>query len=180
MPKPDTRASRCGWPVAHIVAFVFALGLLCTPSCRAQTLPSTAGETLSGDPIVLAQAVKGHPAILIAGFSRAGGNGTGDWVKAIQTDPTFAHTPVYRIAMLAAAPGFIRGVIRNGMKKGLSPSQQKDSVVLASDEPAWRNFFSVTTDGDPYVALLDAQGKMLWHGHGAAASLEPQLKAALR
>lgn len=176
----DTRSRHFALSAVHVVEFVFALLLIGSPLCRAQTLPSTAGETLSGNPIVLAQAVKGHTAILIAGFSRAGGNGTGDWVKAIQADPVFAHTAVYRIAMLAAAPGFVRGMIRNGMKKGLSPAEQRDFVVLASDEQAWRNFFAVTADGDPYVALIDAQGKILWRDHGAATKLEPQLRAALR
>jgi len=30
------------------------------------------------------------------------------------------------------------------------------------------------------VVMIDATGKVLWRGHGAAAELEPQLKTALR
>jgi len=128
----------------------------------------------------LADAVRGRTAVLVAGFSREGGNGTGDWVKAIQADPAFAKASVYSVAMLASAPGFIRGMIRSGMKKGLSPQAQDRFVVLTEDEKSWRTYFGVTTDKEPYVVLLDAQGQILWHGHGYAANLEPQLRAAMR
>jgi len=163
-----------------ILRFFCAALVMVTPACLAQSLPSTAGETLSGKPIVLADAVRGRTAVLVAGFSREGGNGTGDWVKAIQADPAFAKASVYSVAMLASAPGFIRGMIRSGMKKGLSPQAQDRFVVLTEDEKSWRTYFGVTTDKEPYVVLLDAQGQILWHGHGYAANLEPQLRAAMR
>ena len=144
----------------------------------AQSLPKTAGETLSGKHIVLADAVRGHTAILIAGFSREGGAGSGDWVKAIQADPALAGVAVYQVAEIAGAPSLIRGMIRNGMKKGLTPAQQDAFVVLTEEEAQWKAFFSVAADSEPYVALLDAGGKVLWLGHGAASLLEPQLRAA--
>jgi hypothetical protein len=168
MPTPFSRIC------AVLFTAVFAhLGL-------AQSLPTTAGETLSGRPIVLAQAVRGHEAVLVAGFSREGGSGTGAWMKALDADSAAAGVQAYQIAMLAAAPSFFRGMIRNGMKRGVSPSDQDRFVVLTTDEQSWRNFFGVTTDSDPYVVLLNAQGKVVWRGHGAAAQFEAQLKSALR
>jgi len=159
--------------------FSVALAVVSAQVCIAQALPSTTGETLSGKTIVLADAVRGHEAVLIAGFSREGGNGTGAWMKAIHIDPAFANLPAYSIAMLANAPGFIRGLIKNGMKKGVSTADQDRFIVLTADEQAWKSFFGVTTDNDPYVALIDARGKVLWHGRGSASQLEPQLKAAM-
>ena len=141
-------------------------------------MPGTAGETLSNKHIVLADAVRGHAAVLVAGFSREGGAGTGDWVKAIQADPALAGVAVYQVAEIAGAPSLIRGMIRNGMKKGLTPAQQDAFVVLTADEAQWKTFFSVADDSVPYVAFLDAHGKVLWMGHGAAATLEPQLRTA--
>jgi hypothetical protein len=70
-----------------------------TPACLAQSLPATAGETLSGK-VVLADAVCGHTTILVAGFSREGGAGTGDWVKTIHADPAFAKATVYLVVPL--------------------------------------------------------------------------------
>jgi hypothetical protein len=159
--------------------FCAALLTVTVSCCLAQSLPATAGETLSGKHIVLADAVRGHTVILVAGFSREGGAGSNDWVKAIHADPAFANAMVYPMAMLAGAPGFIRGMIRSGMKKGLSLEQQDKFVVLTDDEKQWRTYFDVTTDNEPYVVLLDAQGRVLWRGHGSAANSEPQLRASM-
>ncbi len=146
----------------------------------APSLPSTAGETLAGKPIVLADAVHGHVSAIVAGFSREGGTRCGDWVKALRADPALANADVYQVAMLAGAPGFIRGMIKSGMKKGVPPAQQDHFVVLTQDEKLWRSYFEVSADQDPYVVLIDANGKVLWRGHGPPANLEPQHKAALK
>ena len=163
-------------PIFYL-AFVCLAATLALDS-PAQSLPKTPGETLSGKRIVLADAVHGKLAVLIAGFSREGGAGSGQWVKAIQSDPALAGVAIYQVAEIAGAPSLIRGMIRNGMKKGLTPAQQDAFVVLTEDEAPWKAFFSVTADNVPYVALLDANGKVLWLGHGAASALEPQLRAA--
>ena len=170
---------RAPMPRSILCLFCAALGMVVLPVCLAQVLPSTAGETLSGKPIVLADAVRGRTAVLVAGFSREGGNGTGDWMKAIQADPAFAKATVYSVAMLASAPGFVRGTVRSGMKKGLSLEAQEKFVVLTEDEKRWKTFFDVSKDKEPYIVLLDAQGRILWHGHGYAANLETQVRAAL-
>lgn len=146
----------------------------------AQALPSTAGETLAGKPIVFADAVHGHVTAIVAGFSREGGTRCGEWVKALHADAALANVDVYQVAMIAGAPGFIRGMIKSGMKKGVPPAQQDHFVVLTQDEKLWRSYFDVSADQDPYVVLMDANGKVLWRGHGLPANLEPQLKAALK
>ena len=160
--------------------FLLAFALLSVRYGVTQSMPTTAGETLSGKPVVLADVVRGRASVLVAGFSREGGFKTGEWVKSLHGDPAFAHLPVYQVAEIAAAPGFVRGMIRNGMKKGLTPAQQDAFIVLISDEDQWKTYLGVTTDTDPYVILIDAQGKILWHGHGAAANLEPLVRTALR
>ena len=148
-------------------------------ACRSQSLPATAGESLSGKRIVLADATRGRAAVLVAGFSHEGGMGTGAWVKALRADPALAGTTVYQVAMLEQAPGFIRGMIKSGMRKGLTEGEQDNFVVLTQDEKLWRSYFDVSNDNEPYVVLIDNTGKIIWHGHGAAAELEPQLRAAL-
>lgn len=147
--------------------------------CAAQSLPVTPGETLSGKHIVLADAIKGHTAVLVAGFSHEGGMATADWIKRLHADNAFANVTIYQVAMLAGAPAFIRGMIRSGMKKGMTPAEQDTSVVLTEDQKLWETWFGVTTDKDPYIVLIDPSGKILWHGHGAAADLEPTVRDAL-
>ena len=97
-------------------------------------MPRTAGETLAGRHVVLADEVRGHSAVLVAGFSRAGGNGTAAWVKAIHADSELAGRSVYEIAQIAGAPGFVRGMIKSGMKKKVPAADQDNFVVLIQDE----------------------------------------------
>ena len=151
--------------------------MLLTLPAHAQQLPKTTGETLSGRPIVLADAIRGHRVILVAGFSREGGNGTGAWVKAIHADSTLADIPVYEVAQIAGAPGLIRGMIKSSMKKSVPPAEHDTFVVLTQDEKPWRTAFDVSDDKVPYVIMIDAAGKVLWRGHGPASELEPQLRS---
>jgi hypothetical protein len=143
-----------------------------------EALPNTAGETLNGKPIVLADAVRGHAAVLVVGFSKEAGDGNGGWARALHADPAFAGIAVYQVAILERAPGFVRGSIKAGLRKGVAPADHDNFVVLVQDEKQWRNYFNVTADKDPYVVLLDAAGRDRWHGHGAARDLEPLLRAA--
>lgn len=161
---------------AAALTFVLAVAV----AAHAQALPATAGATLSGHHIVLSQAVNGHPVLLAASFSKDAGPSCGEWAKQARTDPALAGITVYEIAMLGRAPGFIRGTIESSMRKGLSAQQQDQFVVLTQDDPQWRSYFGVTTDKDPWVVLIDSTGRVLWHGHGAAANLEPLLKSALK
>lgn len=145
-----------------------------------QLPPPTSGETLSGQHLVVAEAVRGHASIVVAGFSKDAGTGCGEWVKAIRADQAFAGIPLYQVASLESAPGLVRGMIKSAMRKGLSAFEQDHFVVLTQDEKLWRSYFQVGGDKEPYVVLLDASGQVKWHGHGAAANLEPLLKAALK
>ena len=163
------------------VVFCSALIALAEAAMHAQApaLPTTAGETLSGKKIVLADAVRGHAAVLVAGFSHDGGIACGDWMKAIRADAALAGVDVYEIAMLEGAPGIIRGMIKGGMRKGMSIAEQERSVVLTQDDKLWEKFFDVSNTKEPQVILLDAKGNVEWRGHGAAGVVEPQLRDAV-
>jgi hypothetical protein len=143
------------------------------------TMPTTAGETLSGKKIVLADAVRGHVAVLVAGFSHDGGMACGDWMKAIHADAALAGVDVYEVAMLEGAPGLFRGMIKGAMRKGMSSEEQQRSVVLTQDDKLWQTYFSVSNAQEPQVILLDAQGNVVWRGHGSASAVEPQLRSVV-
>lgn len=147
---------------------------------KAQTMPATEGETLSGHRIVLSQAMRGHASILLMGFSKDGGMRCGDWVKAIHADSGLNGVAVYTASMLEGAPALIRPAIKNSMRKGLSTAEQDAFVVLTQDGKLWRTYFDASTDKDPYVVLMDAAGQVRWHGHGDAKYLESLLSPALR
>ena len=157
-----------------------ALAMICAaPMGWAQALPATAGETLSGRRVVLAEAAHGHATVLVAAFSHAGGTSASAWARAIRADSALAAATLYQVALLEPVPGFARHMIEGSIRKKLSAVEQDHFVVLTEDEKLWRSYFNVSTDNDAYVVLIDADGKMVWHGHGAA-SMEPLLRAALR
>ena len=145
-----------------------------------QAMPNTAGETLSGKRIVLANVVPGHETILVAGFSHEGGMKTADWMKAIQNDKALDGVSLYEVAMLASAPGFVRGMIKSGMRKGQPVERQDHTVVLTEDEKVWQTYFGVENDQVPYVLLIGGNGAILWRGHGEATEEEPKLRAAVQ
>ncbi len=163
---------------AVYAAFVMFTGMTALQA-QSPTMPATAGETLSGKRIVLADAVRGHAVVLVAGFSHDGGIACGDWMKAIHGDATLAGVDVYEIAMLEGAPGLFRGMIKSGMRKGMSSADQERMVVLTQDDKVWEKYFAVSNGQLPQVMLIDAKGNVVWHGQGKAAELEPQLRAAV-
>src|SRR5579872_4427619 len=81
----------------RIASFVGLLGF--AVCCGAQSMPGTAGETLSGKRLVPADAVRGHAAILVAGFSHDGGMQCGPWMKAIYGDAALTGVAAYELAM---------------------------------------------------------------------------------
>jgi hypothetical protein len=165
--------------VNHTTIAAFALLLWVRPvPILAQTMPATPGETLSGQRIVLADAIRGHAAVLIFGFSRDASEGCTAWAKTLHVDPTMAGTVIYESAMLESAPGFVRGMIKSSMRKGISQQDQDRFVVFTQNEKLWRSYFGVSNDKDPYVVFLDTSGKVLWQGHGDAKTLEPLLSKA--
>jgi len=149
-------------------------------SCAAQSLPGTEGETLGGHRVVVANAIRGHLAVLIAGFSKDAGDGCAAWAKAVHADPALRSAEVYQLVMLEGAPSLIRPIIKSGMRKGLSAAGKEQFVILTQDEKLWRSYFGVNNDNEPWVVLIDATGRVLWHRHGSAQVLEPLLKQALR
>jgi hypothetical protein len=159
--------------------FALAVVLCLVPVlARAQTMPATSGETLSGKRLVLADAIRGHAAALVFGFSKDAGDPCGQWAKTLHADPAMAGVLVYQVASLEQAPGFVRGMIKSSMRKGVSTEDQDHFLVFTQDEKLWRGYFGVSNDKDPWVVFLDPTGKVLWHGHGDAKSLEPLLSKA--
>jgi hypothetical protein len=145
---------------------------------HAQALPSTAGETLTGQKLVLADSVRNHPSVLIVSFSKEAGTAAGQWDKAVRGDAALAGVGIYDAAIIERAPGFVRGMIKSALRKQVPSAVQPSFVVLTQEEAQWRSYFAVTSDNEPYVVLLDASGQILWHGHGAPQDLEPQMRAA--
>jgi hypothetical protein len=164
-----------------VAAILLAMGM----ACWAQTLPPTEGETLAGQRIVLAEAVHGHPAVLLISFSREAGAASDAWSQKLLSDPAFTSVTVYRAAVLEAAPGFVRGWIKAALRRQISSAEQQHYVVLIHDEAQWRDVCGAGSDKGsldklPCVLLLGADGQVRWRGQGTADFLLPLLKTTMQ
>jgi hypothetical protein len=166
-------SGRAGRAVVGLVLTWFPAGVWAA-------MPGTEGETLSGKRVVLAQATAGHVSVVVMGFSREAGDPCTDWARAIRADPALKGVRVYESAMLAAAPALLRGMIKAGMRKGVSAGEQEDFVVIVKEEQLWRSYFGVENEKEPQVILLDGDGRIRWKGHGLAKDMEAELRAAAR
>ena len=65
------------------------------------------------------------------------------------------------------------------VRKGMPSAEQERSVVLTQDDKLWEKYFDVSNAQEPQVMLLDAQGDVVWRGHGAASAVETELRNAV-
>ncbi|MGJ5814424.1 hypothetical protein [Paludibaculum fermentans] len=130
-----------------------------------QPLPATQAETLTGRKLTIPQAFGAKPAILVWSFSKKAGEATRAW-----TDPLIRDgQAVWSVAMLEAAPRFVRPMIRSGMRKDMPAAQQDHAVLLYQGEKQWRQILKPPKDDDPLVVLLDGNGNVAWSFSGLSS-----------
>ena len=85
-------------------------------------LPPVAGETLSGNQVELPGAVLGKTAVVIFGFSRAGGDDAKKWNSRLEKEyGANQAVAAYSIMMFEEVPRLLRGMIVSGIKRGVPP-----------------------------------------------------------
>ena len=148
--------------------------LLFAASLSAQVIPHTEPETLSGKKIVLPDAILGHPAVLIVGFSRAGGDSSGRWAKQLRQEfATDSNVRIYSVAELQDAPKLARGIIRHNMRGSIPQNEQDSFILLYDNEDDWKKLAEFSDPNDAYILLADAAGRIRWRTHGKAPSQQP-------
>lgn len=150
-----------------------------TAAMMGQSLPASQAESVRGTSVNGSELLRGRSGVLIMSFSRQAGPESDRWAAALAADPALRGLPVVRAAMLESAPGFVRSLIRSQLRRQLSAADQDAYFLFRSGESAWRAWFHVTDDKQPYIALLSGNGVVLWKSHGAAASQEAELRSRL-
>lgn len=136
-------------------------------SLQAQSIPHTEADTLADKKIVLPDAFAGHPAILIIGFSRSGGDSAGRWAKQLRQDLAGNKSvSIFSVAELQDAPKLARGLIRHGMRGGVPQNEHDSFVLLYQDEDIWKKLADFSDTNDAYVLLVDSAATIRWRTHG--------------
>jgi hypothetical protein len=149
-----------------IRALLVAATLLCgAGALSAETLPGTAGENLLGQKVKIAESLQGKVGVLVVGYSKASGDILSAWERRLSAD--FAGRPevvVYQIPILEGAPKFIRGMIVNGMRKGVPAPKQANFIVVVNDEDQWKRICGYQKGDDAYIVIVDKSGEIRQHG----------------
>lgn len=128
---------------------------------QAEQLPHVDGENLLGLKTVLPDAVAGHPAVIVIGFTHASQSQSKAWVARLQH-----QLPVYTIAVLEDAPRLVRGMAVHGMKSGVPEDQRDRFIVIYHNEKELQQAAGFDAQDDAYVLLLDKDGGIRWRFHG--------------
>lgn len=131
----------------------------------ADSLPAFAVDTLAGTKIQMPADAAGKVTLLVLGFSRDSGDACKAWVQRFVKDGGNA----YMAPVLEGAPRLVRGLIRSGMRKDIPKELHAKTLLLYTGESGWKRRvgFQAGTDSQPYLLLLDKQGRIQWQRHGA-------------
>jgi hypothetical protein len=170
-------------PIACI--FAYLSGQAQTAVLRnGDPLPSVAGQALSGKQVELPAAILGKTAVVIFGFSRAGGDDAQKWNGRLQKEyGANQAVAAYSMMMFEEVPRLLRGMIVSGIKRGAQPAMRDKMVVVYHDEALWKTRLSVSDTRRAYVVLLDSEGHIRWvnssaFSEAAFAALEKELQPA--
>ena len=183
MTTQTSRRFRWQWPTA------FVLALLGRPLVAADAaklvsgveLPPLEAQALSGDLTVLPRDARGHGALLVIGFSKAAAKITQEWLEACrsaaQARSAGSGLYCYDLRMLEEVPRLFRGSVERGMRSGLPEGLQRRTLLVYTENEAWRKRVGADDQDTAYVIGCDKDGRVRATAAGKFA--EAELKTIL-
>ena len=137
-------------------------------TCAGQAIPGVKTKALDDSEVVLPKAGSRQVLVLIVGFSKKGGDVCGAWNKRMAAEYSEdAGVVYYSLPMLEDAPRFVRPMIVHGMKKGATAKELAHMAPVTAGEEEWKKVVGYAAADDAYLIVADAEGKVVWQGHGA-------------
>ncbi len=142
------------------LAFGFSPGI-------AHEIPETHATTLSDKPINLPADLKGHPTILIVGFSQHSRDAVTQWAQRLAADYRDSPTVLYyEMPVLTEVPRLLRGVVIRKIKQDVPPRAQPRFIPITDHADEWRTLTGYDKDhaeDAAYLVLLNASGTVKSH-----------------
>jgi len=172
---------RVGLAILYLRTLCLAVLFICTlqPIARAQQLPATRAELLTGGSVLVSELLAGRPAVLIGSFSRASNEASAEWLRESSSNPILAHLSVYQLIFLERAPGFVRTLIRASLKRQNKGVDLGRVLILTRDEGLWRSMFAVKDETQPQIVVFNAKGQCVARMSGSLAANRAALNAVL-
>ena len=167
-------------------ALLTALAFFLVPANTRQ-IPETHAVTLSDAPINLPADLKGHPTVLILGFSQRSREAVTQWALRLAADYRDSPTVLYfEMPVLTEVPRLLRGVVIRKIKQDVPPRAQPRFVPITDHAEEWRSLTGYDKDAGEdaaYLVLLNASGAVKSHQaegpptDASYASLRRQIEA---
>jgi predicted transcriptional regulator len=122
--------------------------------------PHINGQTLGERAVVLPDAFKGKPTILVVTFTRAAQEQARVWTDKLKQRSLRA--PTYQVLELEDVPRLMRGFVRGSIRRGIPKESQDSFVLLFEAQDALKKVVGFNAQDDAYVVLLDANGNIVW------------------
>jgi len=127
-------------------------------------LPTLEVKTLSGDLAALPRDAAGHPAVLVAGFSKAASKLSRAWLDNCRTAAASrlggSGVYCYDVRMLEDVPRSFRGMVERSMRSGCPAELQRTTLLVYSGNDAWRERLGAGDDKTAYVIGCDREGRV--------------------
>jgi len=141
-------------------------------------LPVLEVNALSGDAVALPRDARGHAAVLVIGFSKAAARISRPWLDGCRS-ATAAGSGIfcYDVRMLEEVPRLFRGQVERGMRNGFPVELQRRTLLVYTENDAWRERVGADDDKTPYVIGMDAEGRV--RGAAKGQYVETELRKML-
>lgn len=175
------------------VVLVIALALLDQPLAAGGggelqpgvDLPALEATTLNGEPAALPRDAGGRPALLVIGFTKAAAKIARPWMDHCRSATAATATAeaggagvsCYDVRMLEDVPRAFRGMMEHGMRGELPAELQRHTLLVYSENEAWRKRVGVADDKTAYVIACDGEGRV--RGTAIGPFVETELKRLL-
>jgi len=150
-----------------VVSLLFAPFALASGTNLGPQIPSVHGTTLADNKVDLPEDLQGKVGILVVGFSQNSRDAVTDWGKKLAND--YLNSPnvlYYEMPVLASVPKMMRGFVQGRFKSSVPERGKPHFLPLTDNEMSWRALAHYNRPDDPYILLVDGNGRVRWQSQG--------------
>jgi len=133
--------------------------------------PRLVAETLSGNSLILPDALDDEIALVALAFRRHAQSLVDSWIAPVSR--RFGDTPGfawYEVPMLAGGWRLMSGFIDGGMRAGIAPAHHDHVATFYGDTTRICEALGIDDLDSAYLFLIDDEGRVLWRGSGWASA----------
>jgi hypothetical protein len=128
-------------------------------------IPQIQARNLSDKTVQLPDAVRGHVAVFVIGFTKASHTPASDWGKKLAQELSDCDCMFYQAAVLQDVPRLLRGMVVSGIRRSVPASQHDRFLLIYERQDEWKKLAQYSDRDAAYVIVFDAAGNAVWITH---------------